>query len=51
VSDKQLEGKFNSLVVPELGETGARKLLDAAWKLEEAESPSELMKLAKMPLR
>ena len=51
LSDEQLEGKFNSLVVPELGETGARKLLDVAWKLEEAESPRELMKLAKMPLR
>ena len=51
VSDEQLESKFNSLVVPELGETGARQLLDVAWKLEEAESPNELMKLAKMPAR
>jgi 2-methylcitrate dehydratase len=51
LSDEQLEGKFNSLVVPELGETGARKLLDVAWKLEEAGSPNELMKLAKMPAR
>ncbi|HEX4667137.1 MAG TPA: MmgE/PrpD family protein [Chthoniobacterales bacterium] len=49
VSDEQLEGKFNSLVVPELGEAGARKLLDVAWKLEEAPDPSELMELARMP--
>ena len=49
VSDKQLEGKFNSLVVPELGEAGARKILDVAWKLEEAQSADELMKLARMP--
>jgi 2-methylcitrate dehydratase len=49
VSDEQLEGKFNSLVVPALGEKGARQLLDAVWKLEEAKSPNELMKLAKMP--
>ena len=49
VSDEQLEGKFNSLVVPALGEKGARQLLDAAWKLDEAKSPNELMKLAKMP--
>jgi 2-methylcitrate dehydratase len=49
VSDQQLEGKFNSLVVPALGEKGARELLAEAWKLDEAKSPNELMKLAKMP--
>ncbi|HSU86382.1 MAG TPA: MmgE/PrpD family protein, partial [Chthoniobacterales bacterium] len=49
LSDEQLEGKFNSLVVPALGEKGARQLLDVAWKLEEAKSPNELMRLAKMP--
>ena len=49
VSDQQLEGKFNALVVPELGEEGARKILAAGWKLDEAKNPSELMKLAKMP--
>jgi 2-methylcitrate dehydratase len=49
VSDKQLEGKFNALVVPELGEAGARKILDAGWKLDEAKSPNELVQLAKMP--
>jgi len=49
VSDKQLEGKFNALVVPEIGEEGARKILAAGWKLDEARNPSELMRLAKMP--
>ena len=49
VSDQQLEGKFNALVVPALGEEGARKILAAGWKLEEAKTPNELMKLAKMP--
>ena len=49
VSDKQLEGKFDALVIPEIGETGAHKILAAGWKLEEAKNPSELMRLAKMP--
>jgi 2-methylcitrate dehydratase len=51
VSDEQLEGKFESLVVPALGHEGARKLLDAAWKIDEAKSPGQLMQLAKMPAR
>ena len=45
VSDQQLEGKFNALVVPELGEAGAQKILAAGWKLDEAKNLSELMKL------
>ena len=49
VSDRQLEGKFNALVVPALGEEGARQILQAGWKLDEAKSPNELMRLAKMP--
>ena len=49
VSDQQLEGKFNALVVPEIGEAGAQKILAAGWKLEEAKNPSGLMQLAKMP--
>jgi 2-methylcitrate dehydratase len=49
VSDEQLEGKFKALVVPELGEQGAQKILRAAWKLEEAKNPAELMKAAEMP--
>src|SRR4051812_11241904 len=49
VSDEQLEGKFNALVVPALGEDGAQRILAAAWKLDEIKSPNELMRLAKMP--
>jgi len=49
VSDKQLEGKFNALVVPFLGDERAQKIVAAGWNLEEAKNPSELMKLAKMP--
>src|SRR5881392_3217728 len=43
VSDKQLEGKFNALVVPALGEARAKKIVDLAWKLDEAKSVDELM--------
>ncbi len=49
VSDQQLEGKFNSLVVPALGEEAAKKLLTTAWKLEELQDPGELMRLTRMP--
>jgi 2-methylcitrate dehydratase len=49
VSDKQLEGKFNALVVPFLGEESAQKIVAAGWNLEEAKNPSQLMKLVKMP--
>ncbi len=51
VTDEQLEGKFNALVVPFLGEEGAEKLVAAGWSFDEAKNPSELMKLAKMPAR
>src|SRR5881394_1805266 len=43
VSDKQLEGKFNALVVPALGEARAKKIVDLAWKLDEARNVDELM--------
>src|SRR5437764_4876231 len=43
VSDKQLEGKFNALVVPALGEARAKKIVDLSWKLDEAKSVDELM--------
>src|SRR5438045_78189 len=43
VSDKQLEGKFNALVVPALGEARAKKIVDLAWKLDEAKGVDELM--------
>src|SRR5882672_10038420 len=43
VSDKQLEGKFNALVVPALGDARAKKIVDLGWKLDEAKSVDELM--------
>ena len=43
VSDKQLEGKFNALVVPALGETRAKKIVDLAWKLDEAKGVGDLL--------
>src|ERR1700724_3435870 len=43
VSDKQLEGKFNALVVPALGEVRAKKIIDLAWKLDEAKSVDDLL--------
>ena len=49
LSDKQLEGKFNPLVVPALGESGARNIIDLAWKLDEAKNVGELMEAAEMP--
>ncbi len=49
VTDEQLEGKFNALVVPFLGAEAAQKIVTTGWKLDEAKTPNELMKLAKMP--
>jgi len=49
VSDQQLEGKFNALAVPKIGESAAQKILAAGWDLETAKNPSELMQLARMP--
>ena len=48
VSDKQLEGKSNSLVVPLLGEVRAQKIVDLVWKLEEAKNVDELMRAVVM---
>jgi 2-methylcitrate dehydratase PrpD len=43
VSDKQLEGKFNALVVPALGEVHARKIVELVWKLDAAKRVDELV--------
>jgi 2-methylcitrate dehydratase len=48
VTDKQLEGKFNALVVPALGDAGAKKIVDLVWKLDEAKSVDGLMQAVKM---
>jgi 2-methylcitrate dehydratase PrpD len=43
VSDKQLEGKFNALVVPALGEARANKIVRLAWELDEATRVDDLL--------
>src|SRR5882757_7293446 len=43
VTDQQLEGKFNALVVPFRGEQRAKKIIDLGWKLDEAKNVDELM--------
>ena len=48
VSDKQLEGKFNALVVPALGENGAKEIVDLVWKLDEAKNVDGLMQAVVM---
>jgi 2-methylcitrate dehydratase len=49
VSDKQLEGKFNSLVVPAIGEDRAKAIVDLSWNLDRAKSIGDLMKILWMP--
>jgi 2-methylcitrate dehydratase len=48
VSDQQLEGKFNALVVPALGDAGAKKIVDLVWKLDEAKNVDGLMQAVVM---
>jgi 2-methylcitrate dehydratase len=49
VSDQQLEGKFNALVVPFLGEAKAKKMIELGWKLDQANNVEGLMQAAVMP--
>jgi 2-methylcitrate dehydratase len=51
VSDQQLEGKFNALVVPAIGEEKAKTIVDLGWKLEGAKKVDGLMQAVKMPER
>ena len=48
MSDEQLEGKFNSLVVPALGEARAKKIVDLVWKVDEADNVEGLMRAVEM---
>src|ERR1041385_7407680 len=43
VSDKQLEGKFNALVVPALGDARAKRIADHGWKLDEEKTGDALL--------
>lgn len=43
VSDEELVGKFNALVVPKIGDAGAKKIVELGWKLDQASGVDELM--------
>jgi 2-methylcitrate dehydratase len=45
LKDSEVEGKFRSLVEPVLGEEGTKKILDLVWKLDEAKTVDELIKV------
>jgi 2-methylcitrate dehydratase len=48
VTDQQLEGKFNALVVPAIGGEKAKAIVDLVWKLDEAKNVDALMRAAVM---
>jgi 2-methylcitrate dehydratase len=50
LKDSEVEGKFNFLAAPALGEAGAKKVLEHAWKLEAAPGVRDLMKLVEVPV-
>ena len=43
LKDSEVEVKFHALVRPKLGEERAKKIVDLAWKLDEAKTIDELM--------
>jgi 2-methylcitrate dehydratase len=48
LKDSQVEEKFSVLVEPILGRERARKIIDIAWKLDEAKNVDELMEAVRM---
>jgi 2-methylcitrate dehydratase len=48
LKDSQVEEKFNFLVEPMLGSDRARKIIDIAWKLDEARNVDELIRACVM---
>lgn len=48
VSDDELVGKFNALVVPKVGDAAANKIVDLGWKLDAAENVNPLMRACMM---
>src|SRR5216117_2369326 len=51
LKDSQVEEKFHALVDPIFGSNRARKIIDVAWKLDEATNVDELMRACVMPGR
>src|SRR5205809_1377764 len=49
LQDSEVEGKFNVLIDPMLGSDRARKIIEIAWKLDEAKNVDELMRACVMP--
>src|SRR5436189_3492 len=49
LKDSAVEGKFLGLVEPVIGETRARKIIELAWKLDEAKNVDELMQALQIP--
>ena len=43
LKDSELEGKFLSLAAPKIGKEGADRVVEQAWKLDEAKDVSKLM--------
>src|SRR6266536_5308797 len=48
LNDSQVEGKFFALIVPALGETRSRGIVDLVWKLDEVKNVDELMQAVRM---
>ena len=48
LKDSEVEGKFFTLVVPALGETRSRGIVDLVWKLDEVKNVDELMQAVRM---
>ena len=49
LKDSELEGKFLSLATPKITKAGADKVLEHAWKFDEAADATKLMKLLEIP--
>src|SRR2546428_185198 len=49
LKDSEVEGKFNALVVPAIGEKRAKLIVDFLWKLETAKGIDGLMDVLWMP--
>ena len=49
LKDLEVEEKFFALVEPAIGQKRAKKIVDFAWKLDEAANVDELMKALEMP--
>jgi len=49
LKDSEVEEKFFALVEPAIGQQRAKKIVELAWKLDEAANVDQLMKALEMP--